>query len=539
MLHKYSLALAVVFLLLTTSACDDFLVRDNPTATTDEKWWNLQSDLNNALNDLYLGVPNGVIVNRNGIFFGNARVHLSGATDETVFRSNYSDWEIFTLGRANSSSTIPSDHYKNRYTTIRRASRFLENYKKAFVQDPSLKERYAAEARALRAWFHMELFTLFGPIPVITHPLTPNEQFIGRNTQEEVIQFIVSELQTAAEQLPVEYAESEAWRLTKGACYSMLMNLYMYLGDYAKAKAEAKKVMDLKVYNLYYATDKNLSNYGSLFLYAGSVNKERVFFCKEGMRQAFQRLGPKGLGGANSTNSPTLAMVNTYETKQGKTLQELGPDSLAIYTKNPNYHNNRDPRLSASILTPGETFIGRLMDPFNVSSIDLIGQTQSTQTGFWVKKWVDALDISRQNSGFLDFYVIRYAEVLLNYVECLIETGDWQNPEVATYLNMIRARAGMPAIDTKTYNTQEKIRALYRRERQVELAFEGQRFYDIKRWKIGPEVIATTVYGAVDPSTNKPVVVEQRVFNPDRDYLWPIPLTEINANRNMVQNPNW
>ncbi|RAJ95639.1 putative outer membrane starch-binding protein [Larkinella arboricola] len=527
---------AVVFLFMGTG-CQDFLERDNPTATTDDKWWNLETDLRNALERVYEGVPTGVII-YNG-FYSNARVHLSGASDESVFRANYTDFEVFTLGTATSSSGIPLAHYQNRYNSIRNACRFLENYQKAYVQDPSLKERYAAEARALRAWYHFELFTLFGPIAIVDHALTPAEQYVGRNSQDEVVAFIISELDKAAEVLPARYPDSDMYRMSKGVCYAIQTNLYMFIGDYKNAAVTAKKVIDLNVYELYQSADPAINSYAALFSYAGLVNKERVFFFRSGQRQAFLRLAPKSFGGANATTSPTLAIVNTYETKQGKTLQELGPDSLAIYTKNPNHNNNRDPRFTASILTPGETFLNRKMDPFSTTSIDLIGQTQSTQTGFWIKKWLDARDISNQENGSLDFFVIRYAEVLLNYVEALIETGDWQNPDVLRYLNQIRKRAGMPNVDTKVYNSQAKMREFIRRERQVELAFEGQRFYDIRRWKIGEQVLNGTVYGAVDPATGKPVAVEQRKFNPQRDYLWPIPLAEINANPKMTQNPNW
>jgi len=298
-------------------------------------------------------------------------------------------------------------------------------------------------------------------------------------------------------------------------------------------------VIDQNIYELYHSSDSAIGNYPALFTYTGVVNKERIFFYRTGQRQAFLRLGPKSFGGANSTTSPTAAIVNTYETKQGKTIQELGADSMAIYIKNPNFNDNRDPRFKASILVPGEMFLGKKMDPFTTTSVDLIGQTQSTQTGFWIKKWLDSRDISNQADGQLDFFIIRYAEILLNYVEALVETGKWQDPDVFKYLNMIRKRAGMPDVDVKKYNTQEKMREFVRRERQVELAFEGQRFYDIRRWKIGEKVLNGTVFGAVDPATGKPVVVEQRKFNPGRDYVWPIPLTELNANKNMRQNPNW
>src|SRR5699024_2332148 len=146
---------------------------------------------------------------------------------------------------------------------------------------------------------------------------------------------------------------------------------------------------------------------------------------------------------------------NMYETKQGKTLSELGSDSLNIYEKHPNYKDNRDPRLQASIFYPGEKFQDTyVLDPFNNIS-DKIGAPKSTPTGFWIKKYLDPKD-QQSKSGSLDFMIIRYAEVLLNYVEALEESGDWKNQDIFTYLDKIRNRAGMPDLKQSKYNTQEK-----------------------------------------------------------------------------------
>ena len=104
---------------------------------------------------------------------------------------------------------------------------------------------------------------------------------------------------------------------------------------------------------------------------------------------------------------------------------------------------------------------------------------------------------------------------------------------------MLRDRAGMPPVDRSKYATQEKLRELVRRERRVELAFEGHRLMDIRRWKIGEEVMNCSVYGAKMPDSEELFFVEERRFNPERDYLWPIPLTEITSNEKMVQNPGY
>jgi hypothetical protein len=278
-------------------------------------------------------------------------------------------------------------------------------------------------------------------------------------------------------------------------------------------------------------------DYFKLFQYAGGGSSEDILFKQGGEREGFFRNAPKSFG-AQACNSPTQALVNTYETLQGKTIQELGPDSLAIYNANPEYNNNRDPRLAASIAIPGEVYMGTLLDPWSANSSDKIGVTQSTYTGYWIKKYVDALDRGNPYGGGMNFHILRYAEILLDYAEALIESGDYQNPDVYTYVNMIRHRAGMPDVDETVYNTQDKLRELVRRERMVEFSFEGPRLYDIRRWKIGSTVLTGSVLGAVDPATGKNVVVEQRVFN-SKDFLWPIPLTEITSNPNMTQNAGW
>lgn len=529
--------IALMCMGVLASSCNEFLERDNPTATTDEKWWVNQGQLDNALKPIYLGLPSGVITYDRK--YSNARVQLHGVTDDAVFRANYLDYESFTLGTATSSSPIPLDFYKVKYGLIRDASRFLENYHRAFISDPGLKERYAAEARALRAWMHMELFMLFGPIPIVDKSITPDEQYIPRNTQEDVVNFIVREFDMAAEVLPAAYSDNEAWRFSKGACYASESELYLFIGDYAKAAQAAKKVIDLNVYELYQSKANPKNSYAALFSYEAKQNKERVLYSERGNRQAFRRLAPKSISGQTSI-SPTAELVNAYETKQGYTLQELGADSVKIYTEDPHYHDNRDPRLRASVLFPGETFLKKKFDPFSSTSPDLMGQWASTYTGYWVKKWVNSTDQSRgTDKGDLDFFIIRYAEVLLNYVEGLVESGDWNNPDVYLYLNAIRNRAGMPDVDRSRYNTQEKLRELVRRERRVELAFEGQRFFDIRRWRIGEKVMGGTVHGAVSPETKQPIVVETRQFNPEKDYLWPIPIRELNTNPKMVQNKGW
>ncbi len=537
-LHKKIFASLLASSLLF-SCSKDYLERDNPQATTDDKWWRLESDLSAYLEVIYVNQMSPGALITSSTYQANARMHMSGITDESVFRANFGSWSSYPLGAVTSSDGYLSDTYRQNYKDIRNACRILENYSRIYMEDKVLKEQRAAEARALRARAHLNLFLFYGPTPIVTKSYTPVEgASLPRATQDEMVSFISTELDKAAELLPATYPSSDAYRISQGACNAMQVQLYLSIKNYPKVIEYAKKIISSGVYDLHYSTTNGVNSYAQLFSYDALENKERILFRRTGNSGAFFRMAPKSLAG-QACNGPTAAMVNSYETLQGKTLQELGTDSLNYYWKNPLYKNNRDPRLVASVLVPGQTFVNRLLDPFSPTAGDAIGTAQSTQTGFWVKKYVDPKDVSKTNSGTLNFMIIRYAEILLSYVEALVESGDWQNPDVVLYLNKIRNRAGMPSVNTAVYNTQDKIRELYRRERKVELAFEGTRLFDIRRWKIGADVLTGPTMGAINPATGQPVVVETRVFNPDRDYLWPIPLTEMNGNSAMTQNPKW
>ncbi|WP_205503771.1 RagB/SusD family nutrient uptake outer membrane protein [Rufibacter psychrotolerans] len=516
-------------LLLSLSGCEDFLTHDHPTSVTDEVWWNTEADATAALASVYVGIPHGAT--------GRQVQFLSALSDDAVARqSTRGDYEAYVKGLQGPSFDKSLHIWQDNYKTIRRAARFLDHVDKVYM-DESLKARYKYEARALRAYYHLELLMLFGGVPIVTSAVTPNESALPRNTKEEVYEFVVSELTAAANNLPAEYSFNDRTRITSGICWALISRLALFHHKYDDARMAARKIIDSNLYELYESVDKK-NSYADLFTYTGELNKERIFYRESGSSGAWNTFAPKGIGG-ETVVSPTAAIVNSFETKQGKTIWELGPDSAAIYQRDPTYKNNRDPRLAASVLLPGQEYDTNVLDPFNSDpkNADRIGDQYSTATGFWINKYLDPKD--RNGSRTLDYMIIRYAEVLLNYVEALVEEGEWNHPDVLKYLNAIRNRAGMPDVDVAAYNSQEKMRELVRRERQVELAFEAVRYFDIRRWGIFEAVMNGPVYGAVHPETEQAILVEQRTARANRDYYWPIPQNEIMANPNMEQNPNY
>ena len=525
-IKKASLCIILMFVF---QSCEEFITHDSPSGVTDAQWWNTEADAKAALNSAYAGIPAGTS-GRNVMYF-------SGLSDEAVHRGDFKGaYDLFTRGLQDTRWGVALMIWRDNYIDIRRANRFLENIDRVYMNETD-RTRMKYEARALRAYYHMELMILFGDVPLVTKSVLPNENNLTRTKKEEVYNFIVSELRECADNLPKEYVNAEAWRLSSGACLAFLMRVALYHNDHLLAKKSALEIINQDVYALYQSSNSNANSYAELFSYAGELNKERIFFSRDGCSNAWTTFAPAGIGGETYL-SPTNVVVDNYETRQGNTIFELSADSTLIYKKNPNHNNNRDPRLQASIFYPGENFQNKyLLDPFNRKT-DKIGETKSTVTGFWVKKYIDPMD-QQGKKGTLDFMIIRYAEVLLSYAEALIELDDWQNPDVLKYINEVRTRAKMPAAQPFKYNSQEKLRALVRRERLAELAFEGQRYFDIRRWGIVNDVMNGEVYGATNPQNGEIVRVQTRSYNPERDALWPIPDLEIYANPNMEQNPKY
>ena len=308
-----------------------------------------------------------------------------------------------------------------------------------------------------------------------------------------------------------------------------------------QAKAAAKALIDSGEFELYYTSSQDNDpgrNYRDLFRYLGEQNKERILFRDQGCNDIWFRNMGTVMGG-QGVSAPLKSLVDVYETIDGKTIQSLSAEERLQYERNPLY-KARDPRLYATVMMPEDStsISNYVYHPFDPNSSDFVGKTGASRSGYMLKKYLDEQDRAT-GRGTLDFMIYRYAEVLMDYVECLIETGDWQNPDVEKYINMIRNRAGMPNMDKSVYNTQEKVRELYRRERRIEFAFEGKRYDDIRRWGIGNETNQGTIYGAWNPNEGSYVTIETRNCVFPKFDSWPLHQQEVTANPNIKQPTGW
>lgn len=561
-MKKYIIIFTAVLSLCTLTGCEKFLTRDAKNQTTDDQWWMTKSQLNTVVNECYMAMNSGTVItsttymnipwnsgsqqNYTYAEFLN-KIENEGLSDNGITCANYIDNSAITSGTVSSKHGNITNFWQGRYAAIRLCSRFLEHYGQA-VFDPDKQphegiqtiDRWAAEVRAMRAYYHLDLFMNFGEIPIVDHVISPGEQFLERKTRTECVEWIAAELEEASKNLPKEPQTSdERWRWTKGACYAYLSYLYLFESDWENARKWAQAVIDLGKYDIYVSPENKAASYTEQFLYAAYTNntKESILTRNMGCMGTTGRLLSPGYKNGGTGVCPTAALVDAYELADGRTIDELSAEDqarLRIYPKS----MARDPRLEMTILFPNEQFLGYTNDvwTYDPSNLDYIGKRNSTKSGYWVKKWCNETDLASPLSGKLPFQLMRYSVVLLNYVEAQIELGNLDDPLIYTYLNKIRSRAGQPDVNVTKYATQEKLRELVRRERRVELAFEGHRIFDIRRWKIGEQVMNGNVYGAKLPDKDELYLAETRSFNPARDYVWPIPATEMTANTSMVQN---
>lgn len=346
------------------------------------------------------------------------------------------------------------------------------------------------------------------------------------------------ELSEAAPLLPLTYAAADKGRVTRGAALGLLARANLWAGRYQKAANAADQVIKLGVYGLY-------ESYEKLFSYAAENNRE-VLLDKQFIKDTypntvFQTLAPYSQKNGGSSYVPTKVLADLYETSTGKriTVSQSGYNPTQPYV-------NRDNRLKYSLYLEGDILpSGAVFKPQPTSGTsDAIGSTYiASTTGFNIKKYINTEDYANPANSGINIILLRYAEVLLTYAEAKIELNQL-DAEVLTAINTVRNGRGDVKQPSITSTSQAELREIVRRERAVELAFEGQRLFDIRRWKIADKVVPGPVYGITYVSANGllttvQVVAVNKVFDVNRHYLWPIPQKEIDLNNSLVQNPGW
>lgn len=536
-------ALLLGTIILLSAACNKNLLNQPPlNQVTDATYWTQDTDAVMFVTNLYTVLPQAGAYGSGGGFD-----YYEGMSDNGVSRDGTTD----RFATSTQDATVSGGEWD--YAPIKQAYEYFENVGRIPNMDTALRSRLNGEVYFVLAYRYFIMATLYQDVPLVTQNYTdPNQSNIPVTPHVVVIDSVVQWLNDAVAVLPLSYSGADLGRITKGAALALLCRVYLYQGMWAQAAAAAQSVMNLNLYSLY-------PDYYSFFQKDGDFSSEDILhygYAIDNQNNCAAILGSKDLERGQNVMDPSSDLVNDYESANG----------YYPYTGDPAYSptapfNNRDPRLAASILYPGEIFqyaefsYLNQYDPFNLNSGDRIGAQQGTLSGY---SWCKNVDhYSYTQNGVNGWKSFRYGEVLLNYAEAENEVSG-PSPAILAALDNIRTRAHMPStaqfFATNGWTmSQTTLRTFIRHERRIELAGEGLRYFDILRWKTGEQVLDGPIYtidasagiAAIDtaggnPNTYPKTLVETRYFNSNKFYVWPIPQSAIDASNGvLVQNALW
>ena len=540
---KYILGTALL-VSFTVTSCD--LERYPLTDLSEETFWDKDKNADLALTALYRGsITNGVEYNVSDFWSYHGLLFTEHLTDNAFDRrgENNNFFKI-TSGKLNSSNNFIVNYWKSAYKRIGACNRFLEGVQGAAESD--YKKRLIAEARFLRATQYHYLASYFKNVPLVKTVITGEEaNVVERETQANILSWCAEEFVAAAADLPrfKDIAASEVGRACKQAALAFAGRTYMMMEDWSNAADVYEEIIN-------YGDNEIHADYSELFCpKTGTSNKENLFFIayKEnyfgsGLPQHI--LSAKD--GGWSLSNPTAGLFEAYEFTDGT------PFSYDDSRYNPNnLGENRDPRLDYTIYYNGASFMGteyRMSPDYDAAKKERIDySSEASKTGFMWRKYFDENPIADLQSFSGVTPVVRYAEVLLSYLECLVEGGSTINQTVLDKtINKVRGRADV-MMPTITETNTAKLRDIVRHERRVELAYEGIRLWDLFRWNTAHEALVGEIWGApypssalyatstknVDPTGNCRWYVGRRDFRNPEDYTWPVPQSEQNINPNL------
>ena len=503
-----------------------------------------------------------------------------------------SPWADISRGTSfSSASSGVANHWQYLYELVHRSNTVIRNVAKMPISEETIR-RVTGEARFLRAMAYFRMLNCWGGVPYYDESCDINEEFgtlsEPRCTAEELRAHSLSDLDYAVENLPVKWDDADLGRATRGAAVSLRGKVYLFAGQWDEAIADFEDV----VYNR--SADYGYSlhpDYGSLFrLYNGLHSPEMIFSIQsiDGNVSGYaldivSYFGNKSTMRLIASNAivPSVTLADMYEnldgtpfnwddvfpgynaagSQQRRSLMCVAIDQGSTTvtstldcdtSKVMDAYRLRDPRLCLNIITPYSHYLGTdagsnprdkqfvLADPTKggspMEAMSFIRNSEGWNSYFW-RKWIPTGNLDgywgEYNRTPYEFPLIRLADVILMLSEAYNEAG-YPDRAIAE-LNKVRERVGMPLIGSGpewlAADTKDDITGRIRRERACELAGEGQRYWDLRRWGCLEESVADArdIFGDL---------MYSRAFQ-QRHLLWPIPLTEMDRNHNLIQNTGW
>jgi starch-binding outer membrane protein, SusD/RagB family len=549
-------------LVLVMSSCKDFLDTAPGDQYDDAAVWSSPDLIESYVYHIYQGIPypyqwymsaslvdEAVPIQNDGVA---TRVLTSTMTPEeqAAFASNWA-------------TCMENWWWKSAYTNIRSCNMFFSKIEAAQFTDEATKQQLIGEVHFLRGYFYYLLMAQYGGVPLVSSVINIGDNYnIPRNTFAETVDFIVADLDEAVADGKLAN-QTDKTRATVGAALALKSRVLLYAASdlyncngswttnyahpeligyvdgnqsdrYTAAKVAAEEVMSLG-YSLYNENADPANNFQQLFLQMSS--NEQIFITQyDKTTYPYYATdwiawvcGTPSYGGWG-LNQVTGNLANAFENADGSTFN--------FDTQKDDPYSNRDPRFYATILYNGAAWYSNSWGYLSDVTIDINGTDSNgnNTTGYYIKKFISPSENtyywgSRQPEPYIQ---IRYAEVLLNYAEACLGLGEEGLARGA--MNQIRERAGMP--DIPTTETGTALLNRYRNERRVELAWETQRFFDVRRWMIAEEAYGDALGVKYDGSTYSSFVFEKHAWN-NSHYFIPLDYSEMQKNTALIQNPEY
>ena len=512
------------------SLCSCNMDFEPTTSYTDQTFWYSAKNAEGGLTACYIPLLSSTM-------FGDASIALEEcATPNAYCYSNSLNWSDIAKGSHTADGAVFSGRWHNCYVGIGRCNTLLDNIDKN--QELSVDDigKMKAQARFLRAFYYYLLVVYYNSAPLITSSPNLSQASLPRTEHRKIVSFILSELDSIASILPTSYGKEGTGRPTKGAALALKAKLLLFeasplcnpdnnLERWREAADAAKAVIDLGIYDLY-------PKYGELFTLKAEGCKESIFDLEcisspKGNGHSFDLVMRQYNGAA-----PLKDLVDTYLMKDGKKRAE------SAY-KNSKSYKDMDPRFYATIVYPGATWMGEKVTSNNTNK-----NFTNKQTGFIYRKYTVYTDKAPSNADKnlgkncspINIMLLRYADILLIYAEAKNALGEMNATIWDHTVKTIRKRAGFTVAGALNYpSTPEAVKEALLYERRIEFAGEGTWYNDLRRLRL-----AETLMNNISVQKFDGTVIEDRSFNVNRDYWWPVPTKQMENNPQLApNNPNW
>jgi hypothetical protein len=555
------------------ASCDGFLDKVPLDSPSDKTFLANETELQMAVTGCYTNLW----TDWEGMPFYLAFEELS----DNGWDRNTNDLQKLSQGANDAKSSFVESIWRTCYSGITRCNYVINNLSDITGVSEAVVNRAKAEVQFLRAYYYAYLVDLYGDVPLALETVTLEDAEIPRTPKADVLTQIFKDYDEAAAVLGTADRPTSG-RPTRQAALALKARTALYNEKWEVAIAAASEVMRLE------GTEIGLdADFQNLFSYEGQDSKEILFSIQfllgQRVHPIFRLFGGRN-GGGHANKIPSYQLIDSYPCTDG-----LPIDRSPLYNPAKPWEN-RDPRLAWTFALPSSGYIDWTQEPgcifqgfqfethrdsvkcWNyhstpasyVDNQDALNAYASFSGINW-RKYVNDRNYGDVNNCDNNVIVIRYAEVLLIYAEAKVKAGQVDHSVYAA-LNKIRARAGMPDI---TETDPNELFYAIARERRHELSGEGQRLSDIRRWRIAEKVMNGYLLGRMQKAypSKAPVIdawgtpdyvaagipiasdvndpdismrtVDLRTFNPQKDYLWPVPYIERQTNTALTQNPGW